>query len=106
MNKNTKQIRVNIRKAGKQGEDTYKSKDGRVFSTSRLKGETVSTNRRRNMAMRAYHNTDDKGIKTSITVHEPMTQGEYVKFKNHSNYKDFTYRQPNSVQVSSKPVFA
>jgi hypothetical protein len=98
-NKNTKNLRTQIRAACKRGEDTFKTVDGRVFPTSRLKGDTVSTNRKRNTAMRVYHNTDASGRKCSLTVHEPMLKGEYMTFKNHGSYKDFNYRQPSSASV-------
>jgi hypothetical protein len=98
-NKNTKQLRVKIRRACKRGEETYITKDGKVFPTSRLKGDTVSQNRKRNTAMRVYKNTDANGRKCSLTVHEPMLKGEFMTFKNHKEYKDFNYRQPSLASV-------
>ena len=124
MNKNTKNIRRQIQAAAARGEATVtvsipssryplaQSKaDGMtnvVRSTSLVgSNDTVSTNRRRNMAMRVYRNKDENGKQSSLTTHEPLLAGEFVTFKGHDYLrKDETggnqYRQFK--QDTSRPV--
>ena len=127
-NKNTRNVNRQIRKAGKRGESTatvsipsrrYPLANGRVDGmiaqvrpTSLLgSNDTVSSNRRRNMAMRVYRNRDESGKKDTVTVHEPLLKGEFVTFKGHdymrkdeSNGGGNNYRQFK--QDSSRPVAA
>lgn len=53
--------------------------------------ELVSSNPRRNMAMRVFHNVDAHGCKSSITRHEPLNPQRFVTPINH---KYIEYRQP------------
>ena len=105
-NKNTKNIRNQIRKAGRKGEDTltvsvpvynfHSSREFKnvTFPTARVRADgLVSSNRKRNLAMRVYQNKDVDGKKESLTVHEPLLKGEFIKPRSHTY---ITYRQPKA----------
>lgn len=107
-NKNTKQIRIQIRAAGKRGEDytqrqqpvgDYHNGDkGRfitqTFPTARVKGDGVnSVNKRRNSCQRVYLNKGEGGVLQSLTAHEPFVKGEYMVFPNHRQYENWEYRR-------------
>jgi hypothetical protein len=117
-NKATRALRLKIRAAGLRGEtevehktpvynyhtfdnDDFRTNPSRMLDTVRFptavlgKSGIVSQNRKRNMAMRVFINTLDNRKSDSITRHEPLVKGEPVIFKNHKQYKDFSYRQPH-----------
>lgn len=110
MNKNTKQVRNQIRKAGKAGAASvetqvpvpnYHSCQGtllvKVNRPTSLVGadKIVSTNRKRNMAMRVFRNKNEFGKSSSMTVHAPLDPEFPVVFKGHEYIADKRlYRQP------------
>lgn len=120
-NKNTRQLRVRVRKAGKRGEDeiqydqpvpNYHSKGtgddfrakpssffiGMTCPTARVRADgLVSSNRKRNSAMRVYVNKGPDNKSQSLTAHEPLLAHEHMIFKNHRQYDKFEYRRVSPV---------
>lgn len=112
-NKNTKQLRRAVKDSCRRGEIVcdYATKSAhggstlashRVPTALRGAGGVVSANPRRNMQMTVLHNTNDRGIKSTLTVHEPIDRKRYITHKNHG-YEHFPqYRQ--AMQTSSRPA--
>lgn len=109
MNKNTRAIRIKIRKAGKKGEDlasiSIPSRDyvkassrsagmtTKLFPTARVKGDGVnSVNKRRNSCQRVYTNMGENRCSTSLTCHEPFLRNEPMRGKGHGYIE---YRRGN-----------
>lgn len=99
MNKNTRRIRNEVRKAGKAGDfaltfqvpvQTYHNhpkttlRPITVTTAIRGAGGVISTSgSRRNMQMRVLHNSDGDSRKASMTVHEPINASIPVMHPNH-----------------------
>ena len=97
-NKNTKNIRLAVRSAGKQGNNEVsfdvpvtdwhnhpKQSFRKITVTcARPNGEgVINATPRRNMQMRVLQNSNGNGGKDSITVHEPIDKGRFVVHPNH-----------------------
>ena len=110
MNKNTKQMRVQLADARRSGVHSvafpvpvfnYHSYDKSEMTTRTLtnsfanKDGVVSTSPARNMQMRVLCNAGG-GANACLTVHEPIDPNKPVIFKNHKSYGDNfpDYKQP------------
>lgn len=110
MNKNTKQVRNQIRKAGKTGaafvetqvpvrnyhscQNTLLTKVNRPTAFVGA-DKIVSSSKKRNMAMRVFRNKNELGKSSSLTVHAPLDPERPVVFKGHGYIADKRlYRQP------------
>lgn len=111
MNKSTRKLRQNIAQASRAKQievehktpvRDYHNKDKVELVTVKFptavpnKDGLVSSNPRRNTAMRVYVNTDAKGKSFSITRHEPLNEKAPITFKNHGYVKG--YRQPANIR--------
>lgn len=99
MNKNTKRLSKLKRQALKRGEHSvtikvpvynYHSDPKLIDKTFTFVGGSgvVMQSPRRNLQMVILTNTDEKGRKTSLTVHEPIRKDSAMGFKNHNYLKD------------------
>lgn len=114
MNKNTKRLRVEVRKAGKSGQDNYSVKmpthgyhssdsgqfaERSVPTARRGASGVVSVNESRNTQMRVLQNADGG----TLTSHEPINKSVPVRHKGHGyliqdEHKNNQYRQLPSVR--------
>ena len=111
-NKATRQLRKQIARASRNGEDAFEHLqpvynyhscgDGQdfrsrpssfltrqVFPTAVVKGDGVnSVNKRRNSCQRVYLNTGEHSRSTSLTAHEAFLRNEHMIWKGH-NYIEY-----------------
>jgi len=108
MNKNTKLIKLGLRKAVKRGDTEFSyQRPARGFHNNpqmetvtipclnKNKNGVVSTNESRNTQMKIYDNIVG-GKKSSVTLHEALNPKNPVSFKNKNYIK--TYRQPEGLR--------
>jgi hypothetical protein len=123
-NKSTRQLRKEIRAAGKRGEktvehrkprhdyhnipnDDYRTKPDSCFVKQSFptaipnSDGVVSSNRKRNSCMRVLLNKAESGRTASLTVHEPHLRHEPMDFPNHREYANWEYRRKPAGQVSA-----
>lgn len=97
-NKNTRQLRIRLRAAGKQGEHTvvqdtpvkdYHNHDKVEMTTRKFptaipdKEGRISFNNERNSVQCVYRNKDKNGVGSSVTSHEQATKTRHMIFPNH-----------------------
>jgi hypothetical protein len=110
MNKNTRNLRNNLRAARRVGAaelvsqvpvGNYHSNPSTHPQTTPIcrmgKGGVVSQNAAKNLCMKVLHNKSDVRGMASATFHEPIDKDKPITFRNHAYME---YRNPRSFAVA------